>query len=332
MRRTLFFAIPALLISILACNMPGTASGTDENAFLTLVAQTLTATTHETATATVTGAASATSGPTSTQASPTAGGTAVPCNRASFVTDVTIPDNTVIGLNQAFTKTWKLKNVGSCSWTSGYQLIFDTGDQMGGPASQQLTTGTVASGQTLDVSVDLHAPATAGTYKGFWKLRESGGTTFGLSTGSFWVQIKAQAAVAPLPQWPITNNGDSGPVVTALQHLLKAHGEDLPVDGLFGPVTKSKVEHFQSVNGLTVDGLVGAQTWPKLIIQVQQGSTGQAVRAVQALLNGKFGYSLSVDGIFGPDTNAAVKDYQSDHGLTSDGIVGPKTWQSMIGS
>ena len=72
------------------------------------------------------------------------------------------------------------------------------------------------------------------------------------------------------------------------------------------------------------------QTWKALIIQTQQGKTGQEVRALQRLLRDKFGYAISVDGIFGPDTANAVKDFQSDYGLTADGIVGPLTWQKLI--
>jgi len=65
---------------------------------------------------------------------------------------------------------------------------------------------------------------------------------------------------------------------------------------------------------------------------VAQGSTGQPVRAVQVLLNDKFGYSLAVDGTFGPATNDAVRDFQDDHDLAVDGIVGPQTWRMLIGS
>jgi hypothetical protein len=252
----------------------------------------------------------------------------VVCNRASFVQDVTVPDNTAFDPNENFTKTWRLKNVGSCTWTSGYSLVFDSGDLMGGPASQQLTNGTVGPNQTIDVSVDLKAPANAGTYKGNWRLREPGGTLFALSTGPFWVQIKVQTEpAAQLPDWPNTQLGQSGPVVRALQHLLKEYGEDLDADGIFGPITKQRLQHFQSENGLAPDGIAGAQTWPQLIIQRQQGSTGQAVRAIQALLSLKYGYGVTVDGIFGPATDDAVRDFQDDHDLAVDGIVGPQTWR-----
>jgi hypothetical protein len=330
MRSLLPASLALVLVFVLACNIPIAVPQADGASIQTQVAQQLTAAAQQAPGAP---AGTAAPPPTSTQfAAPTAASTPVPCNLATFVADVTVPDDTVIGLNKSFTKTWRLKNVGSCSWTSGYQVVFDSGDQMGGPASQQLTNGKVDPGQTIDISIDLHAPAAAGTYKGNWKLRDPGGAVFGLNTGGpFWVQIKAQMALQAPPDWPLKKNGDSGPEVTALQHLLVAHGENLTVDGVFGPITKSKVQHFQGQNGLAADGIVGPKTWPKLILQVKQGSHGPAVRAVQQLLNDKFGHSLTVDGAFGAQTDAAVRDYQAAHGLTVDGIVGPITWQSMIG-
>ena len=106
---------------------------------------------------------------------PTVTTTSIPCNLATFITDVTIPDGTELTKNTAFTKTWRLKNIGSCAWTSGYQLIFDHGDQMGGPASKQLTSGIVNPGDSVDIIVDLTAPGTAGSYRGYWRMRDGGG-------------------------------------------------------------------------------------------------------------------------------------------------------------
>jgi peptidoglycan hydrolase-like protein with peptidoglycan-binding domain len=62
---------------------------------------------------------------------------------------------------------------------------------------------------------------------------------------------------------------------------------------------------------------------------VQQGSQGNAVEAVQALLKAS-GEGVSVDGDFGQATDGAVRDYQTQHNLTVDGVVGPQTWQSLL--
>ncbi len=115
-----------------------------------------------------------------------------PCNRAEFVSDVTVPDNTSFLPNTAFVKTWRLKNTGSCTWGSGYSLVFHSGNSMGGAASVALPA-TIAPGQTVDVSVSLKSPADTGTYTGYWMLKSDSGAIFGLGTKAdkaFWVVIK----------------------------------------------------------------------------------------------------------------------------------------------
>ena len=138
--------------------------------------------------------------PTSTSLPPTATTVPIPCDRASFVQDVTFPDNTEVAAGTTFVKTWRLKNNGSCTWTSGYAFVFDNGDAMGAPASSTLTTGTVPPGGTIDISVTLKAPSTAGTYRAEFKLRNAAGATFGigdLADKTFWVQIKVVVPNTP---------------------------------------------------------------------------------------------------------------------------------------
>jgi hypothetical protein len=107
------------------------------------------------------------------------------CDRGTFISDVTYPDNAPVDAGTSFTKTWRLKNIGSCLWTTSYSLVFTSGDVMGGPAAQALT-GIVNPGQTVDLSVNLTAPATNGTYKGNWGLRNGSGVIF---YSGFYVQI-----------------------------------------------------------------------------------------------------------------------------------------------
>jgi len=106
------------------------------------------------------------------------------CDRAEFVADVTVQDNTAMTPGQDFTKTWRLKNTGTCSWTPSYSVVFSSGSQMSAPSAQALT-GNVNPGQTVDISVDMTAPTAAGTYHGEWKLRNASGVTF----FGFYVQI-----------------------------------------------------------------------------------------------------------------------------------------------
>ncbi|MFJ9895982.1 peptidoglycan-binding protein [Streptomyces sp. NPDC091280] len=133
------------------------------------------------------------------------------------------------------------------------------------------------------------------------------------------------------PPWPNVIDGDSGNNVLAAQYLLRYHGASITADGQFGPATLAATKSFQSANGLSVDGEIGPQTWSALIVQVQNGSTGDAVRAAQVELN-KFGYGLTVDGSFGSGTESAARAFQSAHSLGVDGQIGPQTWQMLVGS
>ncbi len=127
--------------------------------------------------------------PTSTPfVAPTATAT---CDLAQFIKDVTIPDGTNFNSGDTFTKTWRLRNIGTCTW-SGYSLVFDSGDSMNGISPVML--GTVAPGQEVDVSTTLKAPPANGTYRGYWRIRNGGGVLIPVQGGaqgkSFYVEIK----------------------------------------------------------------------------------------------------------------------------------------------
>lgn len=118
-------------------------------------------------------------------------------------------------------------------------------------------------------------------------------------------------------------------MATTIQYLLNHHGAGLEVDGYFGPVTEQAVRDFQTANSLPADGVVGQRTWAALFVTVQQGSSGDAVVAVQSQLAAR-GYEIAVDGDFGPQTDGFVRDFQTAKGLTVDGIVGPQTWAALL--
>jgi murein L,D-transpeptidase YcbB/YkuD len=131
--------------------------------------------------------------------------------------------------------------------------------------------------------------------------------------------------------WPLEQEGSKGEDVRTVQYLVTAQGHPTGVDGVFGPLTKAAVQAFQSSRGLGADGIAGPQTWPQLIIQVQQGSNGDAVRAVQSQIHSRGGGAvIAIDGIFGPATNDAVRAFQTLLGLLVDGIVGPQTWNHLV--
>jgi hypothetical protein len=323
MSRKIFLSVLALILASLACNLP---QETSTPQILVITTTPLPATNTPVVLPSPT-LAPATLAPLNT---PTL--TPIPCNQATFEKDVNYPDNTTVTVNQAFTKTWRIRNTGSCTWTSAYQLVFDSGDPMGGPPSQSLIAGTVAPNQSVDISVNLVAPSTPGTYHGNWRIREPGGTLFGVSTGAFWVQIKAVAESSNIPDWPVLTQGNTGSEVYALQYLLRVHGQSLTADGIFGTATRAAVINFQSSVGITQDGTVGANTWSALIsgLQLVQGNSGDAVRAVQQVLHDKYSFPLTIDGVFGSQTYEAVREFQLNYGLPSNGIVTLGTWQALI--
>jgi hypothetical protein len=225
--------IALVLMALLAaaCNLPGNGGTTTQEspeavftqaaqtvaAELTRVALLATPTPNVPILPTSTFTPTPTEPPTSTNTPVyTTTNTPIPCNLATYnpgTIDVTVPDNTQMAPNQIFTKTWRIRNAGSCSWNSSYLLIFDHGDGMGITSgyTQQLTTGVVNPGQEVDLNVNLKAPATTGTYTGYWRLRDPSGVVFGISPegGTFVVKIVvvATTSVTLLPVF-----GESGSV------------------------------------------------------------------------------------------------------------------------
>ncbi|MBV6450129.1 MAG: hypothetical protein MHPDNHAH_00850 [Anaerolineales bacterium] len=140
------------------------------------------------------------------------------CDRVQFVADVTVPDGSTFAPGATFTKTWRLKNVGSCTWTTSYQLAFFSGEQMSAPASATFPRD-VAVGQTIDITVPMTAPAAAGSYRGYWMFKNASGALFGIGSQAnkpWWVDIKVSGPTLT-PSGPTktpTPTATTGPTVT----------------------------------------------------------------------------------------------------------------------
>ena len=104
-------------------------------------------------------------------------GSQATCYGLTFVSDVSIPDNTSMTPGQTFTKTWKVLNSGSCAWDAGFKFAFTTGNALGG--TTVVLSSAVASGAQYDISVPMTAPSTAGTYQSNWRMQTAGGQFFG---------------------------------------------------------------------------------------------------------------------------------------------------------
>lgn len=141
-------------------------------------------------------------------------------DKAEFVADVTVPDGSPFVAGVAFTKTWRVKNIGTATWTTDYALVFVSGDPMGGPAEVALP-GEVKPDETVEISVELTAPQRLAFYTGFWQLRNAEGDFFGVGAGfnePLYVQIQVTGG-----------GGDTTPAPTAPAGTLRVTAATLSV-------------------------------------------------------------------------------------------------------
>jgi hypothetical protein len=221
-----------LLLSLTACNLPiGGNSAVDENAVNTQVALTVSAAQQANPTIIITATPlpqalpTLTAQPLATQSVPSATplsatATADTCNMAKFVEDVTIPDDSSIFASSSFVKTWRVMNVGTCTWNTNYALVVVSGDDLKAPTAVNLPA-SVPPGGTLDLSVTLTAPAADGTYQQNFKLRSDTGLLFGTGAGaaySLYVRIKVIHFYV-LTLMPTIQFGPLVPLETTLYNL-----------------------------------------------------------------------------------------------------------------
>lgn len=147
----------------------------------------------------------------------------------------------------------------------------------------------------------------------------------------------------PAPAYPnqLIQNGANGQAVNNVQDKLKSLGFNPgPLDGQFGPQTLAAVKNAQAALGLIPDGIIGPLTWGKLFgfnvgvysTPVTQGSNSVTkVGGIQDKLISLGFKPGKIDGLFGPQTLAAIKAFQKAYNLLVDGIIGPNTWQKLFG-
>ena len=128
-------------------------------------------------------------------------------NNSVFVSDVTIPDKTVLVGGQAFTKTWRVRNTGTCNWGAEEELVFVRGEAMTNAAT--IPIPATAPGATADLSIAMTAPSTAGSHSADWRMRNRGGSIFGTTLSV------AIAIAGPTPAY--TNTPVSCPFTPAIE-------------------------------------------------------------------------------------------------------------------
>ncbi|HNC08888.1 MAG TPA: NBR1-Ig-like domain-containing protein [Anaerolineales bacterium] len=188
-------AVIVLWIAQLACNLPSNSATPDPfatlNGLYTASAQTLAAVSSTPGlpqpTPTIAGSATATNPPVVQSPGPTS-----KCDAAQFLADVTYPDGSLVPRNTTFVKIWRIRNVGTCTWTTSYAVVFNSGNGMSGPASVAMP-GSVSPGQYIEIPVTFTSPSAEGSYRGYWMLRNASGQLFGIgdqANVAFWVDIR----------------------------------------------------------------------------------------------------------------------------------------------
>jgi len=135
--------------------------------------------------------------------------TALTCsNDAAFISDVTVPDNTIFQPGARIDKTWRIRNSGTCPWGTGYRLVFVSGNKMGAPDNQPVVP--TAPGGTTDVTVTMYAPSSYGVHTGLWRMVNANGESFG---GRFTIVIQVPSPHTPTPVVTPTFTPLPGPII-----------------------------------------------------------------------------------------------------------------------
>jgi hypothetical protein len=236
-----------------------------------------------------------------------------------FVADVTIPDGTVLAAGSPFVKTWRVRNSGTCPWEN-YKLIFAAGEQMGGPAS--VNVNTTPPGATVDVTVNLIAPATPGQHKGGWRFQATNGSVFGSLTVIIEVPAPATPTFTPVP--PAVSNWS---------------GEWISNCGAFNCGTVVLVQNGTAINGTFAGGgvILGTLinnrltgTWSRSgssgTIDWWMGGSGKKWRGNYNAVNGWCGYRAGETeptpcsvGTFSGDWNSVGQDFTALLSIYQDG-------------
>ncbi|MBD1874569.1 peptidoglycan-binding protein [Nodosilinea sp. FACHB-131] len=228
----------------------------------------------------------------------------------------------------------------------GARLLSLTNPYTSGQDVQQVQQALVRWGANL-VADGYFGPGTAIAVEQF--QRSQGLPADGVVGPATWARLQQSPPAQSLAQnrlLRLTNPLTSGSDVLTLQQALSRQGIAVTADGIFGPGTDRAVRQFQSSRGLTADGVVGPETWTRLQQQVTTPPTptspsfirvlrlanpytrGDDVRAVQQAI-ARAGFSVVADGVFGPGTDRAVRQFQASRGLVADGVVGSRTRASL---
>ena len=177
------------------------------------------------------------------------------CNQAAARNpiDITIPDGTEVTFKESFSKTWRLKNVGSCTWTRQYAVSFFSGNSLGALHTHYLLQ-EVAPGGVIDITVDMIAPDTSGIYQSNWMLQDREGELFGIGPNGdapFWVQIEVVPMATETLQPTILVTGT--PQVYLQGTVVLGPGDQLDVDAsIINPLDSTQADFLYQTGDQTL--------------------------------------------------------------------------------
>lgn len=298
-KKKILILVLILAVGLTACKSPAPATPgeptSDPNAVMTAAANTASARLTDIAAMTPTPQpptptetpAPATPTVAATTAIPQASPTSAPItgqDLAAYVADVTVPDGTTFRPGEQFTKTWRIANTGTSTWTTAYKLAWVDGNQMSGPASVAVPS-QVAPGQNVDISVNLTAPTTAGKYTGYWKMTNANGALFD-SLVYVEINVSETAAGTGTP----TATGTVGPS---------------PTTGANATPTATQATNVVTGAALGVDQAEVSGTCPHTYLFTAQITLSQAAN-VTYRLEAETGFDLTLPGPATTALNAGV--------------------------
>lgn len=252
---------------------------------------------------------------------------------ALYVKDITIPDNTQLKAGEAFTKTWQLRNTGTCIWNVRYALVFVGGEQMGAAVTTPLSE--TPPGEILDISVNLVAPAKDGAYTGLFELRNPKGRALEIgSVTSIWVKITVGNGVSALPSAATTVPSTSVSGATAIPGRVCKPDQNIEtVAQLLSLLNNARAE--AKLAPLNISGRLSAAAQghsDDMACNNFVGHTGSDGSSIQARV-GASGYaaSYSEEVIFASGTPQDAFNWWINDKAHRDAILNPRAMDVGIG-
>jgi len=223
----------------------------------------------------------------------------ISCHKAApgTILDITIPDGTILKAGETFVKTWRLQNVGSCTWTRLYALTFFSGNSLNAKQTNTLSQ-EVEPGEVVDLSVSMQAPQNPGTYQSNWMLSDPGGELFGIGRNGdapFWVKIEVVPASTATPTaTPTLSTTPEGDIFGEADLV---DGDQFDLDGgLLNPEDPDLADFYYQYDGSPphILSVMNGTQW--MVFGENQPKMGDCTEA--ELLDNAISFSEVPEGIF----------------------------------